>query len=78
MRSIPYLGYCVTVGLCCAVVWLDGDMSEEGSPCFDLGMGAQCECAVWKEPWGTPCRWMSDLSRLESACSLKVWQEISV
>lgn len=60
------------------VVWLDGHTSEEENPCFDLGMGAQYEHAVWKEPRRTACRWMSDLCRLESASSLKVWQEISV
>lgn len=72
MRSIPYLGYHGTVGLCCPVVWLDGHLSEEGNPCFHLGMGAHCERGVWKEPWRTPCRWMSDLSRLDSASCLSL------
>lgn len=72
MRFIPYFGYPGTVGLCCPVEWLDGHLSEEGNPCFHLGMGAQCEHGAWKELWGTLGRWMSDLSRLDSAFSLSL------
>lgn len=67
----------MTVGLHCPVVCLDGQPSEEGNPCFDLGTSAHVSVEFGKssgekEPWRAASRWMNDLSRLDSVSGLKV------